>query len=358
MPTGPPRRRGGPSPSSGPTPARPRSSPAASSSARVGYYDYDNGFTPAFEGEANFAGTIVHPQHWPEDLDYAGKRVVVIGSGATAITLIPAMAGTAEHVTMLQRSPSYVLPLPGKDPIANGLQRVLGPERAYRITRGMNIARQRFIYGVSQRHPRQVRSVIRAVDQAPSSRRVFDVDTHFKPKYDPWDQRLCAVPDGDLFKAIRKGQASVVTDRIERFTERGIRLESGRDARGRHRRHRDRAEPARLRRHRADGRRRRRSSSATSRRLQEHDAQRGPELRVRDRLHERLLDAEGRPRLRAPLPACSPTWTSTATTRSSPSPTTRRSSGGPLLDFTRRLRAARDRRASPSRAPTARGRSR
>ena len=191
-----------------------------------GYYDYDNGFKPAFEGEENFAGTIVHPQHWPADLDYAGKRVVVIGSGSTAITLIPAMAGTAEHVTMLQRSPTYVLPLPGKDPLANVLQRVLGPERGYRITRRMNIARQRFIYGASKRYPRQVRSVIRAVNKVLLPRG-FDVDTHFKPKYNPWDQRLCAARDGDLFKAIRKGQASVVTDRIERFTEGGIELESG-----------------------------------------------------------------------------------------------------------------------------------
>ena len=127
---------------------------------------------------------------------------------------------------MLQRSPTYVLPLPGKDPLANVLQRVLGPKRGYRITRGMNIARQRFIYGASKRYPRQVRSVIRAVNKVMLPRG-FDVDTHFKPKYNPWDQRLCAARDGDLFKTIRKGQASVVTDRIERFTERGIKLESG-----------------------------------------------------------------------------------------------------------------------------------
>ncbi|HEX4564119.1 MAG TPA: NAD(P)/FAD-dependent oxidoreductase, partial [Solirubrobacteraceae bacterium] len=130
-----------------------------------GYYDYESGYKPAFEGSDSFAGTIVHPQEWPEDLDYAGKRVVVIGSGATAVTLIPAMAGTAAHVTMLQRSPSYVLPLPVKDPIANGLRRVLPEKLAYRITRRINIARQRFIYDLSMRHPRLVRRLIRAVNK-------------------------------------------------------------------------------------------------------------------------------------------------------------------------------------------------
>jgi cation diffusion facilitator CzcD-associated flavoprotein CzcO len=191
-----------------------------------GYYDYESGYKPEFEGSDSFAGTIVHPQEWPDDLDYAGKRVVVIGSGATAVTLIPAMAGTAAHVTMLQRSPSYVLPLPVKDPIANGLRRVLPEKLAYRITRRINIARQRFIYDLSMRHPRLVRRLIRAVNklQLPAG---FDVDTHFNPRYDPWQQRLCAVANGDLFDAIRSGRASVVTDRIARFTERGVLLESG-----------------------------------------------------------------------------------------------------------------------------------
>ena len=192
----------------------------------AGYYDYDGGFSPAFEGESEFGGTIVHPQHWPEDLDYAGKRVVVIGSGSTAVTLIPALAETAGHVTMLQRSPTYILPLPGKDPIANGLQRLLGEERGYRITRRMNVARQRWIYDLSRRYPHAIRRVIRAVNKQQLPRG-FDVDTHFNPSYDPWDQRLCAARDGDLFKAISSGRASVVTDRIARLTETGILLESG-----------------------------------------------------------------------------------------------------------------------------------
>ena len=191
-----------------------------------GYYDYEAGFTPAFTGAEDFSGRIVHPQHWPEDLDYAGKRVVVIGSGATAVTLVPAMAGKAAHVTMLQRSPSYVLTVPAKDPIANGLRRLLPDKLAYRITRRMNVARQRLVYDLSKRHPRLVRALIRAATkrQLPKG---YDVDTHFKPRYDPWDERLCAVPDGDLFRAISSGRASVATDHIERFTERGILLRSG-----------------------------------------------------------------------------------------------------------------------------------
>ena len=192
----------------------------------TGYYDYEAGYRPHFEGEEEFAGRIVHPQAWPEDLDYSGKRVVVIGSGSTAVTLIPSMAEGAAHVTMLQRSPTYIMPLPGKDAIANGLRRFLSAERAYRITRRMNIARQRWIWDLSKRYPNAVRRVIRAVNKALLPRG-YDVDVHFKPAYNPWDQRLCAARDGDLFKAIRKGTASVVTDRIERFTEHGILLESG-----------------------------------------------------------------------------------------------------------------------------------
>ncbi|HEX6390135.1 MAG TPA: NAD(P)/FAD-dependent oxidoreductase [Solirubrobacteraceae bacterium] len=194
----------------------------------AGYYSYESGFSPQFAGSEDFAGPIIHPQQWPEDLDYAGKRVVVIGSGATAVTLVPAMTDKAAHVTMLQRSPSYVLTVPAKDPIANGLRRFLGDERAYRITRRINIARQRLVYDLSRRYPRFVRALIRATvkQQLPAG---YAVDTHFKPKYNPWDERLCAVPDGDLFKAIRAGRASVVTDHIERFTERGILLKSGRE---------------------------------------------------------------------------------------------------------------------------------
>ncbi|MFK0021119.1 flavin-containing monooxygenase [Streptomyces sp. NPDC090798] len=191
-----------------------------------GYYRYDEGFTPRFEGRERFAGQIVHPQHWPEDLDCAGRKVVVIGSGATAVTLIPALADTAGHVTMLQRSPTYILPVASQDVIANTLRKVLPAGLAYRLTRRKNIAMQRLIWRTSRRHPRVVRRLIRAVNirQLPAG---YPVDEHFNPSYDPWDQRLCAVPDADLFKALNNGTASVVTDRIATFTETGIRLESG-----------------------------------------------------------------------------------------------------------------------------------
>ena len=194
----------------------------------AGYYDYAGGHSPHFEGREDFGGRVVHPQAWPEDLDYTGKKVVVIGSGATAVTLIPAMADQAAHVTMLQRSPSYVLPIPRQDPIANTLNRLLPEDIAYRITRRINIARQRLIYKASRRYPKLVRGLIRSIvsHALPDG---YAVDTHFKPQYNPWDQRLCMVPDSDLFKAIGTGKASVVTDRIVRFTKRGILLESGQE---------------------------------------------------------------------------------------------------------------------------------
>ena len=192
----------------------------------TGYYDSAGGHRPHFDGEEDFEGVIVHPQFWPEDLDYTGKRVVVIGSGATAVTLIPAMAGEVEHITMLQRSPSYVMPLPRKDPIANSLRKFLPTEAAYAATRRFNIGKGRFIYNLCQRHPKLARRIIRAINikALPEG---FDVDTHFNPAYNPWDQRLCAVPDADLFRTIARGKASVVTDRIARFTKTGIQLESG-----------------------------------------------------------------------------------------------------------------------------------
>ena len=194
----------------------------------TGYYDYAQGHAPRFEGQEDFAGQIVHPQFWPEDLDYRGKDVVVIGSGATAVTLIPAMADHTAHITMLQRSPSYVMPLPKQDPIANGLRKVLPAQLAYRVTRSVNKGRQRLIYNASQRYPKQVRRLIRAlnVKALPAG---YDVDTHFNPKYNPWDQRLCAVPDGDLFKVISESKASVVTDETDRLTADGILLKSGRE---------------------------------------------------------------------------------------------------------------------------------
>ncbi|MGH3863768.1 flavin-containing monooxygenase [Actinokineospora sp.] len=194
--------------------------------AAGGYYNYDEGFTPHFEGRDRFAGRIVHPQHWPEDLDYAGKRVVVIGSGATAVTLVPAMAATAGHVTMLQRTPSYIVPVPKEDKVAALLTRVFGPERGYALTRRKNIVQARAIWRFCQRFPSAARKIIRALN-AKLLPEGFPVDEHFNPPYDPWDQRLCAVPDGDLFRAIRKGDASVITGRIETFTETGILLENG-----------------------------------------------------------------------------------------------------------------------------------
>ncbi|MFM9033405.1 MAG: flavin-containing monooxygenase [Mycobacterium sp.] len=194
----------------------------------TGYYDYDNPHAPHFEGQEDFEGDIVHPQFWPEDLDYAGKQVVVIGSGATAVTLIPAMADKAGHITMLQRSPSYVMPLPRKDPLANSLRKVLPPKAAYAATRRFNIGKGRFIYNLCQRNPKLARRIIRSanVKFLPKG---FEVGTHFNPTYNPWDQRLCAVPDADLFRTIAKGKASVVTDQIVRFTRNGILLESGRE---------------------------------------------------------------------------------------------------------------------------------
>jgi cation diffusion facilitator CzcD-associated flavoprotein CzcO len=193
----------------------------------TGYYDYERPFTPEFEGVEDFAGQIVHPQFWPEDLDYAGKRVVIIGSGATAVTILPAMAETAAHVTMLQRSPSYVLSLPSEDPLFKALKPVVGLPRAYRATRRKNIWMQRAIYKLSQRYPRQARRVLMA-DARRRLPKGFDVDTHFNPSYDPWDQRMCLVPDGDMYETISAGKASVVTDRIERFTPDRIKLASGR----------------------------------------------------------------------------------------------------------------------------------
>lgn len=193
--------------------------------ACTGYYDYETGHAPTFPGQADFRGDVIHPQHWPEDYDYAGKRVVVIGSGATAITLVPAMAGTAEHVTMLQRSPTYVLSRPGKDPFATRLARL--PLRLrYPVVRWKNILVASGFYQLSRRRPGVVKGFI-----AKALRRQLDghvdVDRHFTPSYDPWDQRLCFVPDADLFRAFRRGTASVVTDTIETFTETGIRLTSG-----------------------------------------------------------------------------------------------------------------------------------
>jgi monooxygenase len=192
----------------------------------TGYYRYDEGFTPSFEGTERFRGEIVHPQHWPEDLDYAGKRVVVIGSGATAVTLVPAMAERAAHVTMLQRSPTYVVSLPARDPLADFLRRLLPAKAAYPVVRWKNVLITTAFYKLSRRAPGLVKKLIRRGVERRLPRG-YDVDTHFAPRYNPWDQRVCLVPDGDLFEAMSEGRASIVTDRIAAFTETGLLLESG-----------------------------------------------------------------------------------------------------------------------------------
>ena len=195
--------------------------------ACTGYYRYERGYEPVLPGADRFAGTLVHPQHWPDDLDWAGRRVVVVGSGATAVTLVPALARTAAHVTMLQRSPSYVLSVPTRDPLARKLFGGRLPLRvAAAVVRARNIALVTMLYRLSRRRPALVRRRLldAARAQLPPG---YDVDRHFSPAYDPWDQRLCVVPSGDLFKAVRAGDASVVTDRIATLTEHGVALASG-----------------------------------------------------------------------------------------------------------------------------------
>ncbi len=191
-----------------------------------GYYSYREGYTPDFPGRERFQGRIVHPQAWPEDLDHGDKRVVVIGSGATAMTMVPAMASTAAHVTMLQRSPTYVAAGPDVDVIANGLRKVLPEKLAYEITRRKNTALQQAVYKRMRKNPAKAKKfLVERVSRALGPD--YDVATHFTPSYAPWDQRLCLVTNGDLFEAIKEGSASVVTDRIDTFTETGIQLESG-----------------------------------------------------------------------------------------------------------------------------------
>ena len=191
-----------------------------------GYYRYDQGYTPPWAGLDDFAGRLVHPQQWPDDLDLTGQRVVVIGSGATAVTLVPALAQTAARVTMLQRSPSFILSMPLRDPVDRLLRTVLPERRAQAAIRWKNIRISTAVYRLCRRYPAGMRKVLRdgAVKQLPAG---YDVDKHFNPAYNPWDQRLCMVPDGDFFHAIRSGKADVVTDRIEAFTRTGIRLSSG-----------------------------------------------------------------------------------------------------------------------------------
>jgi cation diffusion facilitator CzcD-associated flavoprotein CzcO len=191
-----------------------------------GYYDYGRGYTPEFPGIERFRGRVVHPQHWPEDLDYAGKRVVVIGSGATAVTLVPSMAAKTAHITMLQRSPTYIISMPGEDKLANGLRRFLPARIAYGITRWKNVLLGLWFYRFCRRNPTRARALINMWLQKELGPQV-DLSTHFNPRYNPWEQRVCLVPDSDLFQAMREGRASIVTDQIETFTEKSVKLRSG-----------------------------------------------------------------------------------------------------------------------------------
>jgi len=191
-----------------------------------GYYRYDEGYTPDWPGFDRYTGTIVHPQHWPQDLDLAGKRVVLIGSGATAATILPAIADTAAAVTMLQRSPSFILSMPNADPIGDLLRKLLPRRRAFLAVRWKNARMAAFIYNFCRRYPARARKMLQdsAAKRLPPR---YDIATHFTPAYEPWDQRMCLVPDGDFFAAIKAGKADVVTDHIEEFTGTGIKLRSG-----------------------------------------------------------------------------------------------------------------------------------
>lgn len=191
-----------------------------------GYYNYGQGHRPTWEGEGDFKGQIIHPQFWPEHLDYTGKRIVVIGSGATAVTLVPAMASTAAHVTMLQRTPTWMVSRPSSDAIANVLKAMLPAQMAYNIVRWKNVTLGQYFYRQTRNNPGKVRELLlkRLAKLLPAD---YDLETHFTPGYNPWDQRLCLVPDADLFQALSSGKASIVTDQIDRFEAAGIRLRSG-----------------------------------------------------------------------------------------------------------------------------------
>src|SRR5690554_5807823 len=191
----------------------------------MGYYNYEKGHRPIFKGEKEFKGTIIHPQFWPEDLDYSNKEVVIIGSGATAVTLLPAMAEKAKHVTMLQRSPTYIASIPEKDHLSDALRLVLPDMLVHRLGRARGVALQRGVFRLSQSAPKLISTILRGLVKRQVGNKV-DMK-HFTPSYNPWDERLCAVPNGDLFKALRKGHASVVTNHIDKFTKNGILLQNG-----------------------------------------------------------------------------------------------------------------------------------
>ncbi len=192
----------------------------------AGYYKYDEGYNPHFDGRDDFKGDIIHPQHWPENYDTSGKRIIVIGSGATAVTLVPSLADTAEHVTMLQRSPTWIATRPDTDKVANFLRKILPEKTAYKITRTKNIIYARYVYNMAQKKPKKTGEYLLkqiSKELGPD----FDVETHFTPTYNPWDQRLCLVPNADLFKSMKAGDASIVTDHIDRFVSEGVLLKSG-----------------------------------------------------------------------------------------------------------------------------------
>lgn len=196
-----------------------------------GYYNYQEAYRPTFAGEEDYKGKIVIPQFWPEELDYTGKKVIVVGSGATAVTLVPTMAGTAAEVSMLQRSPSYILPLPDKDSLYLGLKKWLPNRMAYKLTRWKNLLLSMLIYQLSRQFPQRAKQLMMKM----ATQRLgpdYEVEKHFNPNYNPWDQRLCLIPNGDLYEAIHSGKATVITDHIDRFTPRGIRLRSGRELEG------------------------------------------------------------------------------------------------------------------------------
>jgi monooxygenase len=191
----------------------------------TGYYDYESGYTPEWKGIESFRGQIIHPQKWPEHLDYTNKKVVVIGSGATAVTLVPAMADKAQHVTMLQRSPTYIVSMPTEDAIANFFRRHLADRTAYALTRWKNVMRQMFFYVLSKKRPAMMKRLINKGIRTELGDE-YDLK-HFTPPYNPWDQRLCLVPDSNLFQVVRAGRASIVTETIDTFTESGVQLNSG-----------------------------------------------------------------------------------------------------------------------------------
>jgi cation diffusion facilitator CzcD-associated flavoprotein CzcO len=268
-----------------------------------GYYDYAAGHQPDFPGRERFGGRLVHPQHWPADLDYAGKKIVVIGSGATAVTLVPALADKAAHVTMLQRSPTWMVARPSVDPVGMRLRRRLPLRLALQLTRWKNVLLGMYVFRLSRRNPQRMRQLLLGgVRHALGPE--ADIATHFTPRYNPWEQRLCLVPDGDFFRAINAGRASVVTDHIASLTETGIALRSGATLDADHRqRHRP---PARHARPRGAVRRRRAGGAFAHGQLQGLDVQRRAEYGQYLRLHQCLMDAQGRPDRAVCVPAAQP----------------------------------------------------